>query len=200
MEPTASSDGTWSCRLVRPLTRDEEVAGLLYVVVARDRAELAALMALEDDKAGRYVRRGGAAAYAAGRGSADRAADRVADRAAVRAGSRAGDGRGGAGALEAEQSPSRVRDLEAERLHLEALRGLLLGRERFVCRVVAGAAYPDPYLRVVNLGCARLAEDVRCRASGGGFVFVWSWGDDIGAVDDLPAVAAAVVRVLSPGG
>ncbi|MXQ67027.1 hypothetical protein GQ466_23705 [Actinomadura rayongensis] len=53
LQPYVSRDGTWTCRLRRPLSHAQEKAGLLYVVVAADCDGLAALMAHEDEKAAR---------------------------------------------------------------------------------------------------------------------------------------------------
>jgi hypothetical protein len=55
MTPYVSLDGTWKCVLRRPLTHAQEQAGLLYVVVAADRAGLTALMEHEDEKAERLT-------------------------------------------------------------------------------------------------------------------------------------------------
>jgi hypothetical protein len=53
--PFVSKDGLWQCYLRKPLTKAEELAGLLYVVYAKDRDELEKLQAHEDEKAARFA-------------------------------------------------------------------------------------------------------------------------------------------------
>ncbi|RAY12905.1 hypothetical protein DPM19_23130 [Actinomadura craniellae] len=54
-----------------------------------------------------------------------------------------------------------------------------------------------PVLRVVNPGAGHLAEEIGCRAGGGGHRFTWSWGDDLGPARDVPAAVRAIERVLA---
>ncbi|WP_019633216.1 hypothetical protein [Actinomadura atramentaria] len=182
-EPRATPDGTWTCRLLRPLSWEEEARGLLYVVIAKDRSELAALMALEDEKAARS---------AFGPRPPDPASTIVPKPTPEPT---SGPAAAAAAAAAAEEA---LPEADVIRPHLEALRGRFAGRKPFRCRLVAAAHFPDPFLRVINLDCAQFAEDVRCRVSPAGLVFVWSWGDAIGSVRDVDDVAAAIVRVLSP--
>jgi hypothetical protein len=58
MQPYKTPDGTWICRLHRPLSHAQEKAGLLYMVVAIDQDGLTALMRHEDEKATRLEARG----------------------------------------------------------------------------------------------------------------------------------------------
>ncbi|MFC0040150.1 hypothetical protein [Actinomadura rayongensis] len=55
LQPYITLDGTWKCCLRRPLTHEQERAGLLYVLVALDLPRLKALMEHEDDKAARLA-------------------------------------------------------------------------------------------------------------------------------------------------
>ncbi|POM23267.1 hypothetical protein BTM25_44200 [Actinomadura rubteroloni] len=59
MRPYIALDGTWKCSLRRPLTHEQERAGLLYVVVALDLKGLKALMQHQDGKAARLAGRSG---------------------------------------------------------------------------------------------------------------------------------------------
>jgi hypothetical protein len=63
-------------------------------------------------------------------------------------------------------------------------------------RTVEGAV-----VRVVNPEAGWLTERVSCRReplTGGELCFWWEWGTSIGLADDVPSVAAAVARVLTP--
>lgn len=56
-------------------------------------------------------------------------------------------------------------------------------------------------VRVVNPEAGWLVERVSCRRqqpTGTELRFWWEWGESIGPVDDLPRVAAAIARVLTP--
>jgi hypothetical protein len=53
LEPHENQDGTWKCRLRYTLTYADEQAGLLFVVVAANCAELQELMRDQDERAAR---------------------------------------------------------------------------------------------------------------------------------------------------
>ncbi|POM25268.1 hypothetical protein BTM25_39120 [Actinomadura rubteroloni] len=55
MQPYITLNGTWMCRLRRPLTHQQERAGLLFVIAALDLDGLKALMKHEDAKAARLA-------------------------------------------------------------------------------------------------------------------------------------------------
>jgi hypothetical protein len=79
---------------------------------------------------------------------------------------------------------------DAARTYLEQLAAELSSRGWRTKPLVNGR------LRVTNPDAADLAELIGCHAPDGRWEFCWSWGDAIGPVDTVAAVADRITKVL----